>query len=210
MSLIFEKQVNKNVLILVWKIVEEVEYLKSEIYEQLNLDDKYYFENINNIRRRKEWLIVRILLKQKLENYECILYDFNNKPYLKSGIKISISHSVDFVGIILSSNQEVAIDIEQISERSEKIKHKFMSKNEIKNIDISDINLSYTILWSAKETLYKMYGEKNLIFNENIIIQKFNLKSDNIIDGEIITKNFNKKYKINYYMIENNVLTWCN
>jgi len=210
MSLIFEKQVNKNVLILVWKIVEEVEYLKSEIYEQLNLDDKYYFENINNIRRRKEWLIVRILLKQKLENYECILYDFNNKPYLKSGIKISISNSVDFVGIILSSNQEVAIDIEQISERSEKIKHKFMSKNEIKNIDISDINLWYTILWSVKETLYKMYGEKNLIFNKNIIIQKFNLKLDNIIDGEIITKNFNKKYKINYFVIENNVLTWCN
>jgi len=207
MPLIFNENLDNEILI--WEIIEELDYLKQEIFEYLNPDEKKYFEEIKNLKRKKEWLIVRILLKNKLKNYETIFYDLNNKPYLKSGLQIGISHSQDFVGIILSKNQNVSIDIEKVSDKSQKIKNKFLSKTEIENIINEDLNLTYTLLWSAKETLYKMYGKKELIFNQNIEIKKFNLKSNKIIEGKISTHQFMQNYQINYYIIENNIVTWC-
>ena len=66
---------------------------------------------------RRAFLSIRHLLG--LEGYQDsnLIYSDLGKPYLKDGKHISISHSHDFTGIIISDSQEVGIDIEKQSEK---------------------------------------------------------------------------------------------
>lgn len=102
--------------------------------------------------------------------------DNYGKPYLKnSKFHISLSHSGEYVTAIISK-YKVGIDIQEISKKVEKIKSKFLSKQELKQCDNDILRLNR--YWTAKEALYKGYGKKGLAFIENIIVTPFKKKKN--------------------------------
>ena len=57
------------------------------------------------------------------------------------------------------------------------IKHKFLSLDELEKVTSLE---ELTLFWCAKEALYKLYGEKELIFNEQLFVDVKN-KPNNLL-----------------------------
>jgi len=126
MPLISILEPEKQSKLALWKISEDEEYfsdslsLSTQEIEQLSL--------INNKNRRLEWLCTRYLLKQLLNKDIRIHYDAHHKPYLdNNSFNISISHSKSLVGIYLNKEKYLGLDIEEISNKIDKISVKFPS-----------------------------------------------------------------------------------
>lgn len=117
--------------------------------------------------RRMEYLCVRALLHEMLTSAGVrpdkigeITHNEAGKPLLK-GYRISISHTQGYVALMLSRKQEVAVDIEYVSDRVERVRSKFMRKDE-QATDLSDL----LVHWCAKETVYKLFSADNLQYSE--------------------------------------------
>ncbi|MCC6370709.1 MAG: 4'-phosphopantetheinyl transferase superfamily protein [Bacteroidia bacterium] len=145
------------------------------------------------------------LLSQMLNTTQFeIHYTAHRKPYLKNRSEhISISHSHDKLAIIINSKENTGIDIELIREKIKQIEHKFLSAEERQ---MAGANTSTLIqFWAAKETLYKVYGLKELEFIENLYIESFNQQQ--LIAG-IKVNNTNKKYLLVSELIDNYQLVY--
>ncbi len=209
MPIFFKKQINDNILIGIWKISESAEWLNSKLI--LDKEDFEIFNSFKTELRKKHWLTYRILLKELIDSKSelKILYNEFGKPYLKnSNYKISVSHSVEFAAVIVSRKVPVGIDIEKISQRIERIKSKFLSENELKDINENFRLEKLYIYWCAKEALYKLYGKRDLNFITNIKIAPFNFEQKGHINGELSGDSYSKKYKLFYEQVNDYMLVY--
>ncbi len=187
----------------IWKKEETLDLLEA-VYI-LSTYEKKEFAKITNENRKKEWLTTRILLTELLQKRLTILHNKNQKPYLKNHkSNITISHSRHFVTIIVSAKYYPGIDVEHIAERVQKVKHKFLNKNELawcKNIN------QITACWSAKESIFKIY-EKGLDFHD-MEISPFKLDADSgSFKTKVSKKGKEADYLVKYKLVENDVLTY--
>ena len=139
--------INNSTKIMTWNIVP------GELDEShLNEYDKNFLEKRNEEISREYFLAVRKLLN--IENPDInINYDKNGKPYLNNNKGISISHSNELVGIGLSNEIDFGIDIQIKTDKIFNIQNKFLSKNELLQVEsINDLE-SLTKIWSAKESI---------------------------------------------------------
>jgi len=207
MGILLRRQIDEHSLLGIWEINETIEVL----YNQLTLNDEeqLLYDSFRTNQRRMHWLSYRVLTKNILkDNIKSICYDENGKPFLNNSKKnISVTHSGKFSAMIVG-NKPVGIDIEQIQPKIMNICDKFMSYKELEQIDKSHNIEQLYIYWSAKEALYKLYGKKNLMFKENIIIKGFPFKTQDIIKGKIITSSFEKEYSLYYEYIEDYSLVY--
>ena len=58
-----------------------------------------------------------------------------------------------------------------------------------------------TLYWCAKESLYKLYGKKNLRFKENLFVEPFEYLGKGKIKAEIILDSMKSKYILRYEKI---------
>lgn len=129
----------------------------------------------------------------------------NNKP-----VHISITHAADMAGAIVSEEYFPGIDLEKIDQRIARVKRKFMNPTEF-DFAGGDYQIELqTLIWSAKETLYKVYAKKEIDFKEHLHIIPFQMSSGNMgqFTGYIKKNEFQKKFKIHYQIIANIVLTY--
>jgi 4'-phosphopantetheinyl transferase len=151
---------------------------------------------------QRGFMSVRHLLKEVGYTDDDLLYDGYGKPHLKDGKFISITHSFIFSAIIISETQPVGIDIEMQRDKIVKIAHKFTPIEEYKSIANHDALVSkLTIVWGAKESLYKIYGKKKLNFLENIYIEDFSFET-NVTTGKILYEGETFEYGIHFLEIE--------
>jgi phosphopantetheinyl transferase len=151
---------------------------------------------------RRGFLSVRHLLSELGYTDADLAYDEYGKPHLKDGKFISITHSFTFSGIIISDEKPVGIDIEKQRDKILKIAHKFTPIEEYKSIANHDALVSkLTIVWGAKESLYKIYGKKKLLFLENIYIEDFSFET-NETTGKILYEGVTDEYKVNFIETE--------
>ena len=173
MPLFDSLKVNYNNLFL-WKIVESQDELKN----LLNLSDSLNsrLNKIKSTSQRKQFLGVQNLLKLlKIETSE-LIYDSNGKPKLLNNNFISISHSFDYCGVVLSKFK-VGLDIEKLRPKILTISKKFISPLELNLIrDRSIENL--TKVWTIKEAVFKAFGYSGIDFKENILIESINIEFD--------------------------------
>ena len=92
-------------------------------------------------------------------------------PFIKGEGFISISHSKNIVGIAGCNEFKVGLDIEPINDKISKIKHKFLSLDEIEKLDC-DSTTELTKVWSGKESLYKVSGTKGINFRTELSLIK--------------------------------------
>ncbi|MGB1241560.1 MAG: 4'-phosphopantetheinyl transferase family protein [Chitinophagales bacterium] len=198
----------------IWRIEEEEDYLKQRLHPNIWQRDKY--QNITSIRRQKEWLAVRVLIRELLPKNEVmdIRYDEFGKPSLNQNTRyISITHSKDFAAVILHHHKELGIDIEPIHPKILRLRHKFISEKEALQIEGDDV-FKLTLFWSAKETLYKLYGKKKLRFKEHLLIHSqiqtndSKFETEGYLEASICKESFNLHTKVYYKQIEGSILTY--
>lgn len=158
-------------------------------------------------RRRIEWLSTRYLLQQTLPDAR-IIYNCNGKPYLKNrNESIAISHCKDIISIYINFNgKNVGLDCETISTKVENIAHKF-AQNELSFIQ-SNKTAHLTVIWCAKEALYKLYSKGSVDFNKDLRIDSFEFCTEGgTFTGRIFKQN-EQMYRMNYQIIGNSILVW--
>ena len=192
-------------LFAVWKLTETEEELLP-LYS-LSAEETIFFSSLKNERRRIEWLTSRILLQRLLGQNIQIEYLPNGKPILIHPKHLfSLSHSKNFVAVIISEHKEVGIDIEKIR-NIETLKDKFLSPEELKTIDTSK-NLILHLYWGAKEAMYKIYSSYHPLFTEHLSLANVDLKKQTAI-GMFSKENIHKTVHIAFKQIEDNLLVYC-
>ena len=210
MGIFLRKEVGKNGKLGIWHITESVEELLSMIPRSIGTKKDLSAQALNpNERRRKEWLVARILAEQLTGEKDIrIIYDEHKKPFLENSKKhISLSHSRDLLAVI-TDEAETGIDIELIKPKVVRIKEKFMSGEELGSLQENNQEEQLTIYWCAKESLYKLYGKKELHFKENILIDGFTYNKEGIVSGRIVTENFNHNFHLAYLNLDDFMLAY--
>jgi phosphopantetheinyl transferase len=149
--------------------------------DQLTDNEKERFFSFDHENRRKEFVATRIL-RHRLFGFEHIHYDPNGAPYIEQEGFISISHAKDIVGIALSKDFKVGLDLETIRSKASVVAKKFLSDEEGKQFNIEN-STEMTKVWSAKEVLYKLAGRKGIHFKSELLLNK---DHETIFTGRII------------------------
>ncbi|MBT7815262.1 MAG: 4'-phosphopantetheinyl transferase superfamily protein [Polaribacter sp.] len=192
--------VSPSTKVLIWKIEESTEELKNGI--SLTEKNTARLDGMKSDIHQKGFLSIRHLLKEVGLTDADLDYDAYGKPHLDAGRYISISHSFTFTAIIFSDNLPVGIDVEKQREKILKIAHKFTPFEEYKTIANVDALISkLTIVWGAKESLYKIYGKKKLLFLHHIFVDDFKFE-DKKTKGEIRFNGEEASYKIEFLEFE--------
>ena len=194
MPLLLRKDISIDCKMAVWDITESEAELAKMVF--LSKTDEKFLEETKHESRRLQWIASRVLLKELCGKSDLIIqYDVFGKPFLEnSETKISISHSHNKVALIINK-EETGIDIELVKEKIERIQNKFMSDAELENLKAENKKEMLSVYWCAKESLYKLYGKKELHFKENILIDSFTYNKEGIISGRIVTENFNHNFR---------------
>jgi 4'-phosphopantetheinyl transferase len=149
-----------------------------------------------------------LFLLEKLFNKPVKLeYNTEGKPLLREeAYHISISHSHDKLVIICNTQCDTGIDVELIRDKVLKIKDKFLSAIELE--EAKDNVEKLIIYWAAKETLYKVYGLKEVEFAKHLYVHPFGLKAEGMLVGEINLESFQKKFNLHYEKLEDYMLVY--
>ncbi|MFC2109112.1 4'-phosphopantetheinyl transferase family protein [Bacteroidota bacterium] len=195
--------VDKNTKVVVWKITETLQEL-----QDIFLIEKSQ-QRVNGMRsemHQKGFVSVRHLLKECGYSDADLFYTNDGKPHLKDGKHISITHSFNFSAIIVS-NKCVGIDIEKNRDKILRIAHKFVDKE---NSFLKEVNKieQLTVLWGAKESLYKIHPDGGLLFSKHLPIDTFDL-ADKKTTGWILKDNLEEKYTIYFQGIEDFTLVYA-
>lgn len=192
--------VNKTTKVLIWKIEESFEELSFGI--DLTESSQNRVDLMKSELHQRGFMSVRHLLKEVDLVDRDLVYDEFGKPHLKNGKHISITHSFTFSAIIISDEVPVGIDIEMQRDKIVKIAQKFTPFQEYKTIaNHSALVSKLTIVWGAKESLYKIYGKKKLLFLENIYIEDFRF-SDEKTTGDITYDGIRTSYQVHFTEFE--------
>ncbi len=140
---------------------------------KLRKEEEILYQSFVAESRKKQWLAYRILIKDLLRPDDFpVEYNEHGKPFLAgSDYHISVTHTEDLAAVIISRHARVGIDIEKIKPRILKVKDKFLSPAELAMVGKERELEQLTLAWCAKESLYKLYGKRNLDFREEIKVE---------------------------------------
>lgn len=208
MAVVNIREVYPGVSLGLWQMDESPEQL-FDLYPHLlpyrsSLDDKY-----KNDGRKHEFLAIRALMyemlrvngasKGLLSHAGDFTHNGQGKPLFR-GYHVSISHTKGYAALILSKKSEVAVDIEYMSDRVERIASKFLRKDE--RADSLDAKLVH---WCAKETVFKLFSEENLLF-EDMRVKPFDTMADWACDVENLKSG--KTARVDFELAMDFVLTY--
>lgn len=187
-----------------FSIFSNSEHLEQQHLKNVRLN---YDINFLGLKRKNEHLNALFTLDSLLDKEIFLIRDSYNKLNVEDdSIKISISHNKKFSAAIISESFNVGIDVESISEKALKISDKFIAPIEKKCFETIDSKIA-TLIWSAKESMYKAYGKKNLHFKENLIIRNFDVKKMEI-ESELKLEKENWNFVLGLLEIENDLVTY--
>lgn len=204
MAVIYKKQVDEDTVLAVWKIVESKTELLNFLGENF-YDTHSKHDNIH-------WLASRALVKHLFAGEEIsISKNEFNKPFVKINdlsYHISITHSFDYAAVIISRSRIVGIDMEKFDKRIDRVKHKFVREDESYLTGEDNESEMLTVLWSAKETLYKYYGNKELDFLKHLKIEQFEVESKFVLKGSIKKNDYFTELDVQVEKLDGYVLTY--
>jgi len=186
--------VGNDAKVLIWKIEESFEQLAANI--SLTKHCEARVTSMKSDLHRRGFMSVRHLLAAEGYTDHDLFYDENGKPHLKDGKCISITHSFIFSAVIISTI-EVGIDIEKQRPKILRIAHKFTPIEEYRTLANDDaIMRKLTMVWGAKESLYKSFASPGVSFLQNIYVEDFRLDD------------LKTKANVNFHDTEENYKVW--
>ena len=218
MPLFYQHTINQTTKLGIWQIEEDEHFFLQKVSLQ---------QTITHPHKRLQHLAGRYLLQRLFTDfpYSEILIADTRKPYLQNEqYHFSISHCGNYAAAIVSSTLRVGIDIEIPSAKVERIAHKFVHPSELKFIEeylnknskIKNLNQLLninhevlTIIWSAKESIFKWYSLGGMDFKEHMqcngIIQKQN---DSLLLPFIFKKEIPIQLNITAKIFDAIILSW--
>ncbi len=191
--------VNPTTQVLIWKITESFNDLSAGM--QLTTHCQARVNGMKSDLHKRGFMSVRHLLKEKGYTDFDLFYNENGKPNLKDGKHISITHSYTFSAIIIS-DVEVGIDIEKQRDKILKIAHKFTPVEEYRTMANEDALIrKLTMVWGAKESLYKSFATPGVRFLEHIYVDNFNL-DDPVSTATVSAFNKTERYDVSFLELE--------
>ena len=207
MGCITKHYLNEFSILGVWKIEEDLNALLGLVV--LDNDEKKKYKGFSSNSRKLEFLSVRALLSELIGKEAKIVYNKNNKPFLKDGSRfISISHSHKLTSILLSTNEKVGIDLEFMSTNIAAIAFKFINRKEKVTKEQEERKYHLYIHWCAKEALYKICDKEGISIRKNITIEPFKLKESGEIRGHVHTDKINESFDLYYSKYDNYAIVW--
>lgn len=205
MPLFYQQDINLTTRLGVWKIEEpEAFFLRSVPLQR----------SITHPHKRLQHLAGRFLLPflfADFPQHEILVAD-TRKPFLpQEQYHFSISHCADYAAAIVSSTTRVGIDIEMVTPRVEKIKHKFLHTDELVFVHSHDVPQQVpllTLLWSAKEAMFKWWGEGQIDFSEALRTQPFAVQDIGVIPAVFSKDHRHVPLDISYHLRSDLALAW--
>ena len=174
----------ENAVFGLWQIAEDEAFFREDL--PLTSSEEAELARHQNPLRRLEWLAGRWLL-HKLTNAPQRLplaKDAFSKPFFPENqhLACSLSHSKGTVGAYIVDShssetqpqQSIGCDIQVLTEKMPRIAHKFLNEAEqhfVENRPESETLDLLHLFWTAKESLYKAYGLKELDFRKNMFVE---------------------------------------
>jgi phosphopantetheinyl transferase (holo-ACP synthase) len=204
MPLFYQQNINDSTRLAIWDLQEEEVFFGG-------------FTEIVHPQKRLQHLGGRYLLSFLFPNFDkaAIAIAASKKPYLPDGsFQFSISHCTQFAAALVSSTHRVGIDIEIITERVHRIRHKFLHASEHEMLEknaseILTLSAQLTIIWSAKEAIFKWWGIGNIDFSEQMILDQMPVAQDGILPARFIEKNGTEhSFRLHYKVLDTICLVW--
>jgi len=199
MPIIYKQEIGDHAVLGVWKISESVDELLSMI--QFSEGERETFEKFKLKSRQAHWLSYRLAIRELLgDDCPCdFFYDEHGKLHFANlNYSLSVTHSGLYSGVIISKKHYVGIDIEKLAERINILAHKFLNEEELIRLPEENQHKFLTVIWSAKEALYKLYG-KSEVQMEHMTIEPFEMGTDGLIVGKLVLEHFQKEYQLSYH-----------
>lgn len=195
----------EDIVIGVWQISEPPEYF----YERLKLNehDQAILDVIKTPRRLLEFLASRYLLRVLIgaEHSMVLVKDEYGKPGIHDpACHISISHCDGYAAAMVSDTKRVGIDVEVPSDRIKRVWGRYMNEPEKDFAPVDDV-MGATLIWSAKEAVYKLYGKKQLSFSQNILLSEF---AEDTLHGHLNLPDEQAHYTV-HFETGDYILTYC-
>lgn len=196
---------NNHTTIYVWKIEESLNDLAENMPITARSEERLL--SMKSDLHKRGFLSVRHLLKAAGHSDLDLFYNDNGKPNLTDGKNISITHSFTFSAIAIS-DFAIGIDIEKNREKIKIIQHRFVNfeKGFIHKDD--DYIEQLTVIWGAKEALYKIYPFGGLTFKNDIDINSFQI-ADKKTTGYIKVEGWDKNYDIRFEQLDGFTLVYA-
>jgi len=188
----------------IWKIEEDIAFFPSSIY---------YNQQITHPQKKLQHLAGRYLLSILEPDFPYQLMQVNtaSKPYIPNFHKhFSISHCKQFAAAVISKNT-CGIDVEIVNEKMQVIKHKFAHASEIRWVNSLPCNiqpLALTIIWSAKEALYKWWGNGEVDFKEHLRIMPFVIANNEKIEAAFLHPKHQQHCTLQVHIFEETVMVF--
>src|SRR4051812_11343628 len=197
MPIFFQQDIDEDTRMAIWKIEEEESFFLPHVPLQREITHPH--KRLQHLAGR---YLLRYLFPDFPT--ELIRIADTRKPFLEDeAYHFSISHCGDYAAVIVSRKERVGLDIEIVSDKPARIQDKFLSETErlIVNREWSIVNAAttsdrispqdsqnttanpkletpnhlLTLLWSAKEAMFKWWGKGKVDFSEMLHVS---------VDGE--------------------------
>jgi len=202
MPLFFQKKINENTKLGVWKITEEEAFFRSRVDLQ---------RHVSHPQKRLQHLAGRFLLKQLFPDFPVQLIQIadTRKPFLPDeAYHFSISHCGPFAAAIASTTERVGIDIEIPAAKVLRILAKFLHPHELQLLQHKIDPREATVLWSAKEAMFKWWGRGGVDFSEMLRLNPAPLETEGSLQARFIRSELEVPLSVHYRQFEELILSW--
>lgn len=191
--------VSASTIVYIWKIEEPFDTLSRNISLTDHCQNRV--DSMKSELHKRGFMSVRHLLAEAGYTDHDLYYDDLGKPHLRDNKHISITHSYTFSAIIVS-DQPVGIDIEMQRDKILRIAHKFTTFEDYKTLANDDAVIrKLTIVWGAKESLYKLFAQEGLSFLNHIYIDDFSFDTTKTT-GAINFEGPSSQYQLDFLEFE--------
>jgi 4'-phosphopantetheinyl transferase len=165
---------------------------------------------IQSDSRKKEILATYYLVKEYLGAPTEVFYHSDGAPYLlERELKLSITHSLGQVAILFSREKEIGMDLEYCSDRILKLSSRFLSAGEMEAIPEGERLRYLTILWTMKESVVKLYRNRQLDFKTQILIDPFELREKGTSTARVFVEGDWLSCEMNYIDLGDRTMSYC-
>ena len=175
-------------------------------------------------KRQAQWLAGRRLahalfdeLPTPVPPETLVQNDATGRPWLAGApadTVVSLSHSGKWAAAVLAQGGRAGVDVELIRDKAQRLAGKFLAESEWAHaravVDTSPADPHYTLLWSAKEALYKLAARRGIIFRQQLRLHDFSPAASGEIPATLVLNGTETRHRICYTRpAPGYVLTYC-
>ena len=176
--------------------------------------------------RQAQWLAGRALVHALLAALPApppagllVNNDAAGRPWLAGparDLRVSLSHSGAWVAAVLARGGRVGVDVERIRDKAQRLASRYLAPEEqaaaqaLIRAAPAAADAHYTLLWSAKETLYKLAGQRGILFNQQLLLDPIGLEETGEMPATLVLHGRQTRHCICYSRpAPGHVLTYC-